>query len=281
MPLQLPIKIYWKIVVSLNRFHIILSKRINFCCCTGFIPLECYILCHNWYNNFFLLTFINKFHVFFLRCYDLHSQLCCDCVVHFLIFQKNIKDECFCGKIRLDLTTEFKRCFYVALFFLFLDESVLVLLFSKFVVPLETCLVHWTWYECLLFTDDITMTLKKKAKLQYNNEVNMKSKNRSTQTTTRDFIANKSFSKSHHYCGCVREKNCPSKRSSNKKSKRKKNYWTNKHNPTHQFTIFFFFFNYWEKQLFISNNFPEFCLVAVGKRCLLAKGREGLKISNL
>lgn len=71
------------------------------------------------------------------------------------------------------------------------------------------------------------MTYMKKAKLQYNNEVNMKSKNRSTQTTSRDFIAKKSFSQSHHYCGCVKEKDCRSnyyKRSSNKKSKRKKNY---------------------------------------------------------
>ncbi len=67
------------------------------------------------------------------------------------------------------------------------------------------------------------MTNKKKPKLQYNNEM----KNRSTQTTAKDFIANKSFSKSHHYCGCVREIHCQShcyKRSSNKKSKRKKNY---------------------------------------------------------
>lgn len=71
------------------------------------------------------------------------------------------------------------------------------------------------------------MTYKKKPKLQYNNEVSMKSKNRSTQTTSRDFIANKSISKSHHRCGCAKEKNCKSiyyKRSSNKKSKRKKNY---------------------------------------------------------
>lgn len=80
---------------------------------------------------------------------------------------------------------------------------------------------------CLLFTDDITMKYKKKPKLQYNNDVSIKLKNRSTQTTTRDFIANKSFSKSHHQCGCVREKGCQLsyyKKTNNKKSKRKKNY---------------------------------------------------------
>lgn len=74
-------------------------------------------------------------------------------------------------------------------------------------------------------SDEITMKYKKKPKLQYNNEDNMK--NRSTQTTSRDFIAKKSFSKSHHYCGCVREKDCQSnynRKTSNKKSKRKKNY---------------------------------------------------------
>lgn len=72
-------------------------------------------------------------------------------------------------------------------------------------------------------SDDITMKYKKKAKL--NNEVDMK--NRSTQTTARDFIAKKSFSTSHHYCGCVREKDCQSnynRKTNSKKSKRKKNY---------------------------------------------------------
>lgn len=71
------------------------------------------------------------------------------------------------------------------------------------------------------------MTYKKKPKLQYNNEVSMNSKSRSTQTTSKDFIANKSVTKSHHYCGCLRETYCQSnhyKRSSKKRSKRKKNY---------------------------------------------------------
>lgn len=75
------------------------------------------------------------------------------------------------------------------------------------------------------FADDITMTNKKKAKLQFiNDEVSVKSKNRSTQTTTKDFIANKSVSNSCHYCGCAKETHCQYKRSRSKRSKRKKNY---------------------------------------------------------
>lgn len=89
----------------------------------------------------------------------------------------------------------------------------------------------WTWYDVFYFTDDITMiTNMKKPKLQFNSEVSAKSKNRSTQTTSKDFIASQSFSTSHHRCGCVRENGCRShcyqKRSKCKKSKRKKNYWT-------------------------------------------------------